>query len=185
MPELDLQRKSAASYWWIPLLLLLLALFIWWLVAAWDNEPEVAVREGAATQATPVGTATPSATATATPGAGNAEMIPVAAILANPGNYADRTVQGTARVAEVISDRGFWIEENGQRMFVVLNEEKPEKIDINAGQTVRLSGEVSTAEKAGQLDGVQSLEADTRQVLNSQKAFLYVNAPEQISIVSR
>lgn len=177
MPELDLQRKSAASYWWIPLLLLLLALFIWWLVAAWDNEPDVAVREGAATQATPVGTATP--------GPGNAEMIPVAAILADPGNYADRTVQGTARVAQVISDRGFWIEDNGQRMFVVLNEPKPEKIDINAGQTVRLTGEVSTANKAEQLDGVKSLEADTRQVLNSQKAFLYVNAPEQISIVSR
>lgn len=179
MPELDIQRKSVASYWWVVLLLLLvLAVFvIWWLAATWDNDPEVAFVR-------PEGAAAP-ATATATPGTANVEVIPVAAILAEPGSYADRTVQGTARVVQVISDRGFWIEENNQRMFVVLNEQRPETVDINAGQTVRLSGRVSTAERAGQLDGVQSLEADTREVLNTQKAFLYVNAPEQISVVNR
>lgn len=178
MPELDIQRKSAATYWWVLLLVLLLAVFIiWWLAAAWDNDPEVAVVR-------PEGAAAPAG-ATATPGTANVEVIPVAAILAEPGSYADRTVQGTARVVQVISDRGFWIEENNQRLFVVLNEQRPETVDINAGQTVRLSGRVSTAERAGQLDGVQSLEADTREALNSQKAFLYVNAPEQISVVSR
>ena len=72
----------------------------------------------------------------------------VADVFANPTPYVGRTVTPEAlRVAEVPSDRGFWVEEGGQRIFVVVNEPpapaaneamRNEPLNIQPGQTVRI-----------------------------------------------
>ncbi len=93
--------------------------------------------------------------------------------MSGPANYANQTVSGTARVAQVVSDRGFWIEDGGQRVFAVIDEPKPEIKNIRAGQTVRLDG-AQVMTNASQVPG--QLEAQTQQAIQNQSAFLYVRA---------
>lgn len=180
MAEINVERKerSGIARWLIPLALLGLLAFA--LVSLFDrDDDDTQVATAPATTAVAGGEvgATPDAATTGATGGTAEGMIPVAAILAGPTEYANRTVAGTARVTEVISDRGFWIEENGQRMFVVLGEKgagsnAPENaVNVQAGQTVRLSGHVYTT--ADQVPG-SVLEQETRTVIADQKAFLHV-----------
>ena len=95
-------------------------------------------------------------------------------IVTVPTDFATRTVSGSAREAELISDRGFWIEDGGQRVFVVIDEPKPEIKNIRAGQMVRLDG-AQVMTNASQVPG--QLENETQQAIQGQPAFLYVRAP--------
>jgi hypothetical protein len=111
-------------------------------------------------------------------------MLPVAAILGNAAQYDGQTVSGTARVVDVPSDRGFWVEDNGQRLLVVLGEKgagtnAPEHhTDIKTGQTLRLSGHVFR--KGAQVPG-NVLDAETRRMAENQAAFLHVN-PQDVQM---
>ncbi len=82
----------------------------------------------------------------------------------------------------MISDRGFWVEDAGQRMFVVIAEPQSaeQAVDINTGQTIRLSGPVREGSAAGQVTG---LEQEAQRVAQGQPAFLMVN-PSDVSVAT-
>lgn len=180
MADIDIERKSGGMSWlWWLLGLLLLALLAWWLLSG-DDEREVAVVDPVAAPAVvdpaPVAPAPVAATPT------------IADVLANPATYAGQPFStGQVRVAEVISDRGFWIENNGQRMFVIKNESPvPGVADtqgaadtrdgrtVNAGDMVQINGTVMNS-----ADGVQPpLDDQARQVIQAQPAFLQANVAD-------
>jgi len=194
MADIDIEKKKGGMgiLPWI-LGLILLALILWGLTQCRDDdagERETVItttgdrgaRDPAAV-AVPMDTGMAMADTTAAGAAGMAGAagaLPVAAILANPGQYGTQSVSGTARVTDVISDRGFWVEDGGQRMFVVVAEPQSaeQAIDINTGQTIRLSGTVREGSSAGQLTGV---EQEAQRTAQGQPAFLLVN-PSDVSV---
>jgi hypothetical protein len=172
MAEINVERKSGMGWLWWVLGLIVLALLIWWVIP--DGEEEVAVMEPA-----------PMVTPTTTPEPIAQGTLCVAQVLSAPTTYIGQTL-GTCpmRVVEVVSDRGFWIEENGQRVFVVINEgtqqnpqpgvadaqgQQAEQPDVNAGQTVNIT-------EAMVMDNVANvappLDQQTRDILSSQPWFL-------------
>lgn len=173
MAEINVERKEGGSIWpWIIGMLALL-LIGWLLYSMFDRDDDVA-EVPVATE--PIAT-TPVVDPAVAPAPGAdvdvGQAIPVAAIISGPANYANLQVSGTARVAQVVSDRGFWIDDGNQRVFAIIDEPKPEIKNIRAGQMVRLDGaQVMTA--ASQVPG--QLEAQTQQVIQNQPAFLYVRA---------
>lgn len=193
MADIDIEKKKKGMgiLPWI-LGLLLLGLILWGLTQCGDDEVEqteaVVTTTGdtsdTAMAAMPMDTGMAMADTTAMGAAGAAGAaagaLPVAAILASPGQYGTQSVSGTARVTDVISDRGFWVEEGGQRMFVVIAEPQASEqaIDINTGQTIRLSGTVREGSAAGQLTG---LEQEAQRTAQGQPAFLLVN-PSDVSV---
>jgi hypothetical protein len=197
MADIDIEKKEKKGMGILPWILglLLLGLILWGLTQCGDGRDEEAVVVPADTVTTdPAGMAAPmpmdtgmamaDTTAMGAAGAaGAAGALPIAQILANPGQYGSQTVSGTARVTEVISDRGFWIEDAGQRMFVILDEPQGAEraVDINAGQTVSLSGQVRDGSALGQLT---TLEQETRQVAQGQPAFLIVR-PAGVTIAGQ
>ena len=191
MADIDIEKKKKGMgiLPWI-LGLLLLGLILWGLTQCRDDDD--AQRETVVTTtgdrgardpavaAMPMDTGMAMADTTAAGAAGAAGALPVAAILANPGQYGTQSVSGTARVTDVISDRGFWVEDGGQRMFVVIAEPQSAEqvVDINAGQTIRLSGAVREGSSAAQLTGV---EQEAQRTAQGQPAFLLVN-PSDVSV---
>ena len=164
MADINVERKGPSIWPWI-IGLIILALLIWALAALLDNDDDEVVLD----EPVPAVVEEPIAPA---PIAGAA--LPVAAILANPASYMGQTVSGTAMVGSDPTDRGFWIEDQGQRMLVVINEPPNETININEGQMVRLTdarvyNSDNMMEIAGQLD------ADTRQIAEGEPAVLAVN----------
>lgn len=163
--KVEHREKSGVGRWLLPLLLLGLVVAA---VLAMRNRGE---------DRTVASTATPTVSAAGGEVAGG--MIPVATIVGAPAQYANQTVSGTARVAQVVSDRGFWIEENGQRMFVVLGEKgagtnaAEHAVDIKSGGTVRFTN-AHVFTSADQVPG-GNVEAEARQAIANQPAFLHVN----------
>lgn len=102
--------------------------------------------------------------------------VPVDLIIITPARYLGQPVIGTAQVADVPSDRGFWLEKNGERIYAVISQSPgmEQAVNIEPGQTVRLAGLVydsSLAEGiAGQVDP-QALDT-----IADQPAFLLVPA---------
>ena len=193
MADIDIEKKKGGMgiLPWI-LGLLLLGLILWGLTQCGDNDEEPVVVPTADTLADPAvapmpmdtGMAMADTTAMGAAGAAGAAAgaLPIAQILAGPGQYASQSVSGTARVTEVISDRGFWVEDAGQRMFVVIAEPQSAEraVDINTGQTIRLSGQVREGSAAGQVTG---LEQEAQRVAQGQPAFLMVN-PSDVSVAT-
>lgn len=172
MAEIPVEKKSSMSWLWILLALILAALLLWWLFSAGDDdefEPvgdEVAVVETVDTEAVD-GTAAPGGAMT------------LAAILANPSAYYGREgFTGEVTVAGPLTDRGFWIENEGNRMFAIVIDQPAERpIDINPGATLRLNGgtvrDPSTI-TAADIKG-DALDQDTMNVLQDQEAVLVIN----------
>lgn len=178
MADIDVERKSGGMSWlWWLLGLLLLALLAWWLLAG-DDEPEVAAVDPVAAPVAPV-------TPTTTPEPIAQGQLCVAQVLAGPATYIGQRL-GTCpmRVVEVVSDRGFWVEENGQRVFVIINEspagtvapgaadvqgQVAEQPNVNAGQTINVT-------EAIVMDNVQNvagpLDEQTRTIAQQQPWFL-------------
>ncbi len=165
MADINVERKSTNIWPWI-LGLLVLALLIWVLVEAFDtDEPEVA--------AVPVTEVQPTVPPVAPEPIAQGAGVPVSQIIESPATWTGRTVTGEVRVVEVPTDRGFWIEDQGERLFVVLRDAPREQpIDINPGQTLRLREAMvydNVANVPGQLD------PDTRNIAQGQAAFLGVD----------
>ena len=179
MADIDIQKKGPSIWPWIIGLALLLLLG--WLVAEWlgdDDEVEVAGEQvGVVTEPVavpPAAVVAPGTEPAGAPGAG-AEPLPVGLIVTSPANYAGQPMAGLVRVTEVPTDRGFWIEDQGQRLFVVLDEPKPEIKNVNAGQQVRIQdARVYDAQNLSQIPG--NLDADTRRIIQGLPAVLYVTA---------
>ncbi|MQA92610.1 MAG: hypothetical protein GEU90_20705 [Gemmatimonas sp.] len=172
MADIDVQRKGIDTQekhhlgwlWWL-LGLIVLGLLAWWLFA--PDTREVAVMEPVTEQ--PV--VTPS-----TPNVTPAAPVTIATIAANPTNhvgteYSD--ADGTM-VGEVVSERAFWIEENGQRMLAIVTDSPGQDVDINEGQTVRIRR--ATIRDAGYLSQIPGdLDAQVQQMAQQQPVYLVVN----------
>lgn len=167
--------------------LLVLAALAWALMNYFNRarvDETALIGDGAST--TPAVTAQPREGAGVPAGdpAATNDWFPVAAIFDGPAAYVDRRISGNARVADVASDRGFWIEQDGQRMFVMVNEPQSmeQAVDINVGQTLALTGTVHDNTSIGRAG--TSLTDEARQVIGTQKAFVVVQ-PADVRIVSQ
>lgn len=195
MAEIKVERDENRRPGWLPWVvgLLLLALVLWGLSQcrgenATDPAPAATdtVAPAGADQTLPATTpvvdpATVQADPGGAPGTGGA--IPIAQIVASPGGYLNQTSSGTVRVAEVVSDKGFWVEENGQRMYVVLNEPPEQARQIRAGQTLQLSGTVYDRNGLNQIQ--TRIEDQDRRIIEGQPAFLYIPAVQQVQVVGQ
>lgn len=160
------EPRRGINWVWILLILLLVALLLWWL---W---PEAAVEEPVdvgVTEVEPIEPITP-APAPAIP----VETILVVEIVEAPEAWIGRTVEGQAQVESVPTDRGFWIQADGQRLFAVLDDQGDEvPIHVQSGQTLRISeAEVHGTEDLEEVSG--NLDPDTREILQGQEIFLTV-----------
>lgn len=138
MPQLDIQRteRSGGVLAWVWIAAAILAgLLLWWVIAAAtdrDNFAAVPPNEQVAGERleTPAAPVVPDTDVTAPdaqmPGV-TPEPLPLAGILATPTDFFGDPVAGMATVTEVVSDRGFWVESDGNRMFVVKDEALPEQ----------------------------------------------------------
>lgn len=182
MADINVERKERSIWPWI-LGLLALLLLIWLLVELFDRDRgDVAVAPVADTAAM----VTPAAPPPPVPVAQGPGTI--ADILGNPAGFYGQpyATPQAVRVTEVPSDRGFWVEDQGQRLFVVLNEspqsgtadvqgKMAEKPDINVGDMVQITE--GTLQDPTNLQNVAGpLDAQTRQILSGQRVFLNTQA---------
>lgn len=193
MAEIHIEKKKSIWPWIIAALIAVLA--IWALMEFMGRDEEEAASAEPARAAV---TEAPAAIAPTAPGdpmgtdagttadaAGALAVLPVATILAGPAGYVGREISGTARVTDVPTDRGFWIEQDGQRMFAVVEQgpNMEDAININAGQEISFTdATVHDANSMAQLGG--TLDEQAKQLVSNQKAFLVVD-PHDIQIVSR
>lgn len=185
MAEIDVERKYGRAWPWVLGLILLALLILALAERLAPDEPEAA-----AVMTEPVATA-PVVTPATTPGPIAQGGLCMAQVLSAPTAYIGQNL-GTCemRVVEVVSDRGFWIEENGQRVFVVINEGVPgvadtqghadERPDINAGQTVNIS-EAMVLDNVANL--ARPLDNQTQQVAQQQPWFLAIDE-ENVSVLT-
>jgi hypothetical protein len=172
MADINVERKGASIWPWI-IGLLVLALLIWLLFSLLDSDDdEIAFDE-------------PVPAVVDEPFEQPVALGCVSQVMADAMGMAGQAVTCDAvRVAEVPSDRGFWIEEGGQRMFVVLDEGAPgvppgvsdvqgemaERPDINPGDMLRITG--ATVRDASYIQSMSMLDDDTRQILQGVTTFL-------------
>lgn len=186
MAEIGVEKKS--SIWpWI-LGLLVLALAIWGMVELLDDdEPEIA--EVVAPAAVPV---EPGVVPANPPPPEPVAQGPatIADILGNPAGLYGQTWSSSpagVRVAEVVSDRGFWIEDQGQRLFVVLNESpQPGVADVQGAADQRPARNLNAGDQLMIREGMIQdptmlqnvagpIDDQTRQALQGQRVFLTTN----------
>lgn len=174
MADIDVQRKSSTAWLWWLLGLVALAMLIWVITAGDDNvevaSAPVAAAPGGVAEVPPPPAGTSPSTAVA-PATG----IPVSQIVGSPATWTGRTVAGEVRVTEVPTDRGFWITEQGERLFVILGDQPAERpIDIQSGQTLRISeAMVYGSENLQAIPG--ALDADTRSIAQGQPVVLFAD----------
>ena len=187
MAESDVERVPRRKL--LPLIggALLLALLLWGLtqcrgddVAATSRGRGMPSPAAGPAQPAPAAAGVPidSAAATiegATAGAAEAPL-PVSAIVGAPANYVGQPVSGTVRVAALGTERGFYVEENGQRLYVVLNE--PVATPLRPGQSLRLSGTLFDRSGLSQVPGV--VQPADRAIIAGLPLFLFVDAPPEV-----
>ena len=189
MAEIPVEKKSGIPGWvWLLLGLLLLALLLWWLLSD-DDEVEVAdtaiVAEDTAVIDDPF--AEEFTEAELPTEIASAAGVSIADILGDPETYigsADFSSPGVD-VVEVPTDRGFYIEEDGQRLFALINDGPMEvPMDINPGQRLRISeAMLRGTDTIGQLPG-DPIDDDTRAILEGVEVFLTVDE-DDMEILSR
>lgn len=176
MAEIPVERKRNLTWLWVLLPLLLVAALIWWATA--DDE-------GVVTE--PVGTeAGTGAVAGQEPVGNTARDVTIANILASPGAFVGRDdFSGEVDVPEVPTDRGFWVEDQGQRLFaLIIDEPREVPKDINAGQRIRISrGMIRDKTFLAEMPG-RPLKADTQRIIQEQDVYLVVDE-DNLEILSR
>ncbi|HEX6039295.1 hypothetical protein [Longimicrobium sp.] len=180
MADIDIERKKKSPLPWV-LALLVLALLAFLLMRSCGDDDAAPVTDTTtAPAATAAGAAPMPATDTtgmaatgAAGAAGAAGAGWIGTVLA--GTNAGQTTGGSGIVPETPSDRGFWIEENGQRVFAILAEPMEQVKDIDPGQRVTLSNaRVMRGSEASQVP--QDVDAEARQTAQGQPYFLLVPA---------
>jgi hypothetical protein len=110
------------------------------------------------------------------------DALPVGEILASADAYAGQTMSGTVTVPQTPSDRGFWVETGGERMFAILAERSEQVKDIDPGQTVRLTdARILRGSESAQIPA--DVDAEAKQTAQGQPLFLLVPA-NGVEIVS-
>lgn len=177
MAQINVERKhSSAWIWWI-LGLIVLALIIWAVAETMDRDElaENTVAPIGVEEQVPVTPADEVPVLTA-----EAAGIPVADILESPSTWAGRSLTGEVHVAEVVSDRGFWIKDSrnqnaDERLFVLLNEVPGDIKEINAGQTIQMNDAlVYQAENLDQIPG--QVDEQARRIVQGEQIVLAVDS---------
>lgn len=186
MAQIPVERKSPSIWPWLIGLLVLIGLI--WLLYEWFDRDEEVVPAAAVTAPAPeVGT--PPAPAVTPPPAAEGPVT-LATLLGGPAPYVGKAVSlvgQPVRVADVPSDRGFWVEDQGQRMFVVLNEGPPgvadvqgkqaEKPKLRPGDMIEISRAV-VHDPTHMADIPGPLEQQTQDIVKSAPAFLTVQVDD-------
>jgi hypothetical protein len=164
MAEIDLERKKSGGMGWLwgLLILLLLLLLAWWL---W---PDSDVEE--APMGPPVGEVEEPAPI-------DEPDLGLAAILDNPDMYVGQPFpDAEVTVGSELTDRGFWIEQDGRRLFaIIIDEPAEEPKDINPQQRLRITGGTLRDESyLGEMPG-DPLDQDTERLAREQEIFLVVD----------
>lgn len=170
MAEIPVEKKSNFTWLWILLAVVVAALLLWWLLA--DNDGDADQLEGDTVAVEQSIDTDDGITATA---AG----MTIAAIVADPdAYYGEEGFEGTVTAGGPLTDRGFWIENDGARMFaIVIDEPAERRVDINPGATLRLDGGTirqASSISAGQIEGVP-LDQDTMDAIADQNAVLVID----------
>ena len=136
-----------------------------------EEEPEVEpiVTEAPVTEVQPNAVSEPEAIA-------QTAGVPVSQIIESPATWTGRTVGGEVRVTEVPTDRGFWIIDQGERLFAVIVDQPQEQPkDINPNQTLRIrEAVIRDPTFLANLPG-EPLDADTRRIVEGLPVFLVVD----------
>ncbi len=185
MAKIDIERKKPVWPWIVGLIVL--ALVVWALFALLNDDDDVdpALTPPVATAPVvtdpieplePMDPAVIVAPMPPPPTDADNTPIPVGVIVVGPGEFLGQPVVGTAEVADVPTDRGFWLEQAGQRIYAVIAEspDMEDEININPGQQVRLAGIVYDNALSSQIAG--GLDAETMQIIADEPAFLLVDA---------
>ena len=165
------RRRGGAGWLWGILGLVMIALVVW---LVWPEDEEVFTDADVAAELEPV-----PAPTTGEPG-----EVTLAMILDNPAEHVGHELPlGEVRVAEVPSDRGFWIESDGRRLFAILiDQPQEEPKDIQAGQSLRLEGgTLRDASYLGQIEGAP-LDEETRGIVEAQQVFLVVDEDDIVML---
>ncbi len=174
MAEIPVEKKSNLTWLWVILGILIVAALIWW---ATDDDDDVVVDDTAVVATTDYDTAGETATMDQGMSAADTTGATLAAVLANPQQYIGRDdFSGRFTVPEVPTDRGFWIEQDGQRMFALIVDQPREvPVDINAGQTLQITnGMIRSTDQLADLPG-KPTDADTQNIADQQDVLLVVN----------
>ena len=176
MADINVERKTGTGWLWWVLGLIILALLIWWVAAPGDED--VAMVEPVAEQPIVPPLTTPEPIAEA-PG------VTIADVLGNPTMYVGTDFSQEVMVADVPTDRGFWIEDQGQRLFVVINESAQagtadvqgraaERPRLREGDMIQITE--GTLQDPTQLQNVAGeVDQQTQQILAGQRVFLNTN----------
>lgn len=167
MAEIPVEKKSSRTWLWLLLAAILVVLLIWWLSSGNDN----VVDEDAVATA-PAGTLDTVDQSAMDP----AGPMTLAAILAQPQSYIGQTFTGEVGVDGPLTDRGFWVQNDGARMFaIIIDEPREVPMDINAGQQLMVSGgRIHEGGAVSDVEGVP-LDQDTLDVIADQAAFMIVD----------
>lgn len=182
MADMPVERKTGGGMGWMGWLIgaLVVAGLIWVLVEAFDSEPDTVTDLAEVEAVEPITPATtPEMVATG-------EAVTIGDILGNPAGYIGQQFpQAEVKVIEVPTDRGFWIEDEGQRLFAILIDNPVEQpVDINTGQTLRVDqGMLRDRTFLPQIPG-EPLDADTQRIAEEQDIFLVVDE-QYINILDR
>lgn len=100
----------------------------------------------------------------------------VVEIVAEPTRFAGQIFSSPVRVVEVPTDRGFWIEDQGERLFaVIIDQPQEQPMDIQPNTTVRITdATVRNPSDLGNLPG-QPLDERTRSIAQNEQVFLTVD----------
>ena len=174
MAEIPVEKKSSLAWLWILLAILLIGLLIWW---ALDDDEVEPVTPPAIESSEVAPLPEPIAQS---PGQS------IADIMGNPAAFVGQSFSpNSVRVADVPTDRGFWIEDNGARMMAVIIDRPGEGKNINPGQMLRIREGIlrdATFLQGNEIPG--DLDADTRRILQAQPIFLVVEG-QNIEILGK
>ncbi|HYR28976.1 MAG TPA: hypothetical protein VEU30_10960 [Thermoanaerobaculia bacterium] len=180
MAEIHIERKKGAAWPWVLLGALVVLALLGWLL--WPDAADTTPLTATIVDPVPA----PATVATIAPldrmPTASIETPTIATILANPPQWVGREFSGTVTVAEVPTDRGFWVEEGGSRLFAILIDAPAEvPLDINAGQRIRIRGTLRNAAYLPQLPG-RPIVAATQELARREPVYLVADE-QAITIV--
>ena len=168
MAEIELERKRGGMGWlWWVVGLVAIALIVWWV---WPDEPDMAELDTIET----VEPVTPATTPEVVAGGA---AVTIGDILGNPDGFIGETFpRAEVEVTEVPTDRGFWIEDEGQRLFAIIIDDPAEQPkDINPGATLRIDqGTLRDRTFLPEIPGAP-LDQQTENLAEQQPIFLVVD----------
>ena len=173
----DRPEKNKASWLWLLLAVIAIGLLIWWIFADSRDVDSNIVEPVESEEIAEILPEEEAAMDEPMAGVMTAEGAALSEILASPDEYVGMDdFSGSVDVPEVPTDRGFWMAQDGARMFaLIIDNPQEEPKDINPGQSLSITdGMIRDAGYVGSLPG-DSLDQDTRAIIDDQKVVLVVD----------